>query len=55
VTRAAGEGAVLAVAGDGAVDELGVLFAERVVADAEPVHDPGAEGFEKDVVVADET
>ena len=54
VPGAVAVGAVLPVAGDRAVDEAGVLRAQPLVADAEPVEHAGAERLEQDVVVADE-
>jgi hypothetical protein len=54
VAGAGGVGAVLAVARDRAIDETGVLLAERLVADTETLHHAGTEGFEEYVVVADE-
>ena len=46
--------AVLAVAGDRAVDDPRVLLAHPLVADAEPVEHAGPEGLEHDVVFAHE-
>ena len=44
--------AVLAVAGDRAVDEPGVLLAQALVAHAEAIEHAGAEGLQHDVVLA---
>ena len=52
--RAVAVGPVLAVAGDRAVDEPGVLLAQALVADAEPVHHAGAEALEQHVGLAHE-
>ena len=52
VAGAVAQRAVLAVAGDRAVDEPGVLLAQALVADAEAVEHAGAEGLQHDVVLA---
>ncbi len=52
VARALRVGAVLAVAGDRAVDEPGVLLAQALVADPEPLHHPRPKRLEQHVVLA---
>ena len=54
VPRAVAVGPFLPVAGDRAVDEPGVLLAQALVADAEPVEHAGAERLEQHVVHAHE-
>ena len=51
---ALGVGAVLAVAGDRAVDDARVRLAHPLVADPEPVEHAGAEAVEDDVVALDQ-
>ncbi len=54
VPRAVAKRPGLPVAADRAVHEAGVLLAQGLVADAEPLEHAGAEGLEQDVAVADQ-
>ena len=54
VARAVAVGAVLPVAGDGAVDQARVLEAQTLIADSQALQHPGAEGLQQHVGVADE-
>jgi hypothetical protein len=54
VAGAGGVGTVLAVAGDGAVDEPPVLLAQALVADAQPLHHAGAKRLQQHVALAHE-
>src|SRR5205807_8887439 len=54
VAGAVAEGAVLAVAGDRAVHEPGVLLPEPLVAHPETLEDARAERLQQDVVIADQ-